>query len=139
MKTWQTAALIAAICIGLYIALFYQFDRVWKLHQLIGVSVMIPSFFLWALARLQLGMSFSGGARATALVTHGLYSKIRNPIYVFGGLFIAGLFTFIGNPYLALLLLIIIPIQLARIRREETVLEAAFGDDYRAYKRRTWF
>jgi protein-S-isoprenylcysteine O-methyltransferase Ste14 len=139
MKTWKTVALIAAMCVGLYVALFYQFDRVWKLNQLIGVTIMIPSFFLWALARLQLGMSFSGEARATALVTHGLYSKIRNPIYVFGGAFIAGLFTFIGNPYLALLFLIIIPIQFARLRREESVLEVAFGDAYRAYKRQTWF
>lgn len=127
------------MCLGLYVALIDQYDRVWKPHQLIGVSIMIPSFFFWALARLQLGMSFSGKARATALVTHGLYSRIRNPIYVFGGLFIAGLFTFIGNPYLPLLFLIIIPMQLSRLRREESVLEAAFGDAYRAYKRQTWF
>ena len=99
MKTWKTVLLIAAMFAGLYIALLDHRDQVWKLHQLIGVSIMIPAFFLWGLARLQLGMSFSGEARATALVTHGLYSRIRNPIYLFGGLFIAGLFTFFGNPF----------------------------------------
>jgi protein-S-isoprenylcysteine O-methyltransferase Ste14 len=29
--------------------------------------------------------------------------------------------------------------QYFRIKREEQVLEAAFGDDYRAYKSKTWF
>ena len=100
---------------------------------------MVPSLFLWALARLQLGMSFSGEARATALVTHGLYAKIRNPIYVFGGIFIAGLIVFVGFYYLMLVFLIIIPVQYGRFRREEAVLEAAFGDEYRTYRRQTWF
>jgi protein-S-isoprenylcysteine O-methyltransferase Ste14 len=139
MKTWQTAILIALICVGLYIALVDQYDGVWKPHQLVGLSIMVPSFFFWALARLQLGMSFSGEARATALVTHGLYSKIRNPIYVFGAAFIAGLIVFAGNLYLLLIFLIIIPIQFIRLRNESAVLEAAFGDAYRTYKRQTWF
>ena len=33
-------------------------------------------------------------AKAQTLVTHGLYSRIRNPIYVFGALVIAGIFLF---------------------------------------------
>jgi protein-S-isoprenylcysteine O-methyltransferase Ste14 len=103
MKTWQTALLIAFICAGLYIALVDQYDGAWKPHQLVGLSIMVPSFFFWALARLQLGRSFSGEARATALVTHGLYSKIRNPIYVFGAAFIAGLIVFAGNLYFLLI------------------------------------
>jgi protein-S-isoprenylcysteine O-methyltransferase Ste14 len=139
LKTWQTVLLIIAMSAGISIALFDRFSGAWKLHQLVGISIMIPSFCLWALAHLQLGMSFSGEARATALVTHGLYSKIRNPIYVFGGVFIVGLFVFFGNPYLWLLLLVIVPIQISRLRREDQVLEAAFGDAYRAYKKRTWF
>ena len=139
MKTWKTGVLIALMCAGLYIALVERYDGVWKFHQLVGLSIMVPSFFLWALARLQLGMSFSGEARATTLVTHGLYAKFRNPIYLFGGIFIAGLFVFIGNLYLLLVFLIIIPVQFVRLRREAAVLEAAFGETYRTYKRQTWF
>lgn len=138
MKTWQTVVLIVLTCAGLYVALAGEFDGTWKTRQLVGLSIMLPSFFLWALAHLQLGMSFSGEARATALVTTGLYAKIRNPIYVFGGLFLVGLFVFI-NPYLLLALLLIVPVQVARLRKEAAVLEAAFGDAYRTYKRRTWF
>ena len=34
---------------------------------------------------------------------------------------------------------VLIPVQLIRVRKEEKVLEAAFGDTYREYKRKTWF
>jgi protein-S-isoprenylcysteine O-methyltransferase Ste14 len=33
----------------------------------------------------------------------------------------------------------LIPLQVFRVRKEEQVLEAKFGDAYRHYKRRTWF
>ncbi|HKW10544.1 MAG TPA: methyltransferase [Gemmatimonadaceae bacterium] len=139
MKTWQTALLIALVCAGLYVALRDQYTGVWATHQIVGLAIMVPSLFLWALARLQLGISFSGEARATVLVTHGLYAKIRNPIYVFGGIFIAGLIVFLGYYYFMLVFLIIIPVQYGRFRNEEAVLEAAFGDKYRTYRRQTWF
>src|SRR5271154_7134333 len=42
------------------------------------------------LARYTLGRSFSVTAKATALVTTGIYSRIRNPIYVSGLFFIGG-------------------------------------------------
>jgi protein-S-isoprenylcysteine O-methyltransferase Ste14 len=35
-------------------------------------------------------------------------------------------------------LLIVIPIQIIRARREARILEAAFGDAYREYRRHTW-
>jgi protein-S-isoprenylcysteine O-methyltransferase Ste14 len=34
---------------------------------------------------------------------------------------------------------IIIPLQIFRARREAAVLEAKFGDEYREYRKRTWF
>lgn len=111
----------------------------WGPHQLIGLAILVPSLLLWGLARVQLGESFSIRPQAKALVTHGLYSRIRNPIYLFGGLIIAGLFVFYGNPWLFLLFLILIPLQVIRLRKEARVLEETFGDAYRAYKRQTWF
>jgi len=38
---------------------------------------------LMALARIQLGKAFSVAPKATTLVTHGLYSKIPHPLFVF--------------------------------------------------------
>jgi protein-S-isoprenylcysteine O-methyltransferase Ste14 len=51
-----------------------------------GLTIATIGLVLWISARLQLGQSFTVRARATALVTTGLYSKIRHPIYLFGDL-----------------------------------------------------
>jgi len=45
----------------------------------------------------------------------------------------------VGRPELLLILLALIPIQIIRARREAAVLEAKFGDEYREYRKRTWF
>jgi protein-S-isoprenylcysteine O-methyltransferase Ste14 len=73
------------------------------------------------------------------LVTHGLYSKIRNPVYVFGAVGLAGVALYIQRPRLLLWFLVLIPIQIARARAEARVLETRFGDDYRRWRQQTWF
>jgi len=107
--------------------------------RVIGACMMVFGFLTWALARKQLGNSFSVQAKATALVTHGLYLRIRNPICVFGSIMIAGVCLFFLKPEELLVFLAIIPMQIIRARKESAVLEAAFGDQYREYKRQTWF
>jgi protein-S-isoprenylcysteine O-methyltransferase Ste14 len=100
----------------------------------------VVGFTLWMLARIQLGSSFSVRAQAKALVTTGLYSKLRHPIYLFGGLAYLGLFLAWGKLLLTLAFLaLIIPRQIVRLRKEEAVLEKAFGDEYRRYRANTWF
>jgi len=91
------------------------------------------------LARYTLGRSFSITAKATALVTTGIYSRIRNPIYVSGIVSVTGVILILRQPLLWLLLLVIIPMQIIRARREARVLEGTFGDAYREYRRHTWF
>jgi protein-S-isoprenylcysteine O-methyltransferase Ste14 len=109
------------------------------LHHWIGAAISVPNFFLWMLARHQLGDSFAVRAQAKKLVTHGLYSRIRNPIYIFGGLAFLGEFVALGW-YLGTAFFVLMNMaQFFRIRREEKVLSEAFGDEYRAYKASTWF
>ncbi len=139
MTKTKTLIFLEAIFPVLYILLVWRHEGVWGAHQLVGLAIVLPSFLLWGLARLQLGESFSIRPQAKALVTHGLYSKIRNPIYLFGSLMVAGLFVYSGNPWFFLLFLVLIPVQVIRLRKESQVLEATFGDSYRAYKRHTWF
>jgi protein-S-isoprenylcysteine O-methyltransferase Ste14 len=90
-------------------------------------------------ARHTLGRSFSVAAKAAALVTTGIYSRIRNPIYVSGMIFIGGILLIVRQPLLWLVILILIPLQIIRARNEARVLEAKFGDAYREYRQRTWF
>jgi protein-S-isoprenylcysteine O-methyltransferase Ste14 len=102
------------------------------LLSLIGLGGVIIS-------RYTLGRSFSIVPKATALVTSGVYSRIRNPIYVFGEIFLIGVVLLLERPKLLLIMLVLIPMQVLRARREAAVLEAKFGDSYREYRKRTWF
>src|ERR1700760_1279550 len=53
----------------------------WTPARIIGLSIAASAFLLLIVARLQLGGAFSVQAKATTLVTTGLYARIRNPIY----------------------------------------------------------
>lgn len=107
--------------------------------RVIGLAIAIVGLFGVILARYTLGKSFSVGAKATALVTHGIYSRIRNPIYVSGMLLFFGVFLMLGYPQMLLIFVVLVPLQVIRARREAVVLEEKFGDEYREYRKRTWF
>jgi len=80
-----------------------------------GLLLTAMSLPLWVAARRQLGAAFSVRPEARHLVTQGLYSRIRHPIYVFGSL------AYFGS--------------LLALR----VLAGAFGAEYAAYRSKTWF
>jgi protein-S-isoprenylcysteine O-methyltransferase Ste14 len=86
--------------VGIAILIYEFANPSWSPLRIGGLLVMFPALALLTLARLQLGNSFSVRPQAKNLVTHGLYSRIRNPIYFFGSFVIAGLFFFIERPYL---------------------------------------
>ena len=133
---------IATLAILLVFAVLFilQASRMpWTTAHIIGMSIAVPAFLLLIVARLQLGGAFSVQAKATTLVTTGLYARIRNPIYVFGALFIAGIIIWFGRPWLLLIFVILIPMQILRSRKEAKVLEEKFGLAYVAWKQKTWF
>jgi protein-S-isoprenylcysteine O-methyltransferase Ste14 len=111
----------------------------WNVQREIGTALVVVGLLFIAVARYQLGRSFSVKAEAHQLVTTGLYSKIRNPIYVFGMVMITGMILVLQRPEGWLVLVAAIVGQTIRARREARVLEAAFGDEYREYRRKTWF
>ncbi len=90
----------------------------WTPARIAGVVIGLPSVVLLVLARIELGGSFSVRPKAQTLVTHGLYSRIRNPIYLFGGLAIAGVFLYINQPLYLSIFVVLIPLQIYRARQE---------------------
>jgi protein-S-isoprenylcysteine O-methyltransferase Ste14 len=110
----------------------------WNVMRSIGFSLMIVGAILLFTARFQLGNSFAVTAQARELVTSGLYSKIRNPIYVFSSLMLVGLFLILGRAWLFAVLAVLIAVQTLRAHKEAKVLEAKFGDQYRNYRKQTW-
>ena len=125
----------------IYLA-FFGFGIIAGLHNTLAYIALCLSLLcaaLWFVARWQLGEAFSVTAQAHQLVTQGLYSKIRHPIYVFGTLaFLFVVLALQGWPALTIWAIVIL-IQVARVRREERVLAQAFGAEYTAYRSRTWF
>lgn len=112
---------------------------VWNGARLAGLCIAVPAAVLLFTARWQLGQSFSVTPQAKALVTHGLYAKIRNPIYVFSALLVLGILIFLQYRYALLWLLVLVPIQIVRARQEAGILQARFGEQYRKYREGTWF
>src|SRR5579859_2016054 len=110
----------------------------WPPLRIAGGLLIGLSLVLIFTARFQLGRSFSVRAKATRLVTTGLYRRLRNPIYIFGCVLFIGLAMFIPTWWPLALLLVVIPMQIVRARREAAVLEAQFGDEYRRYRAGTW-
>jgi protein-S-isoprenylcysteine O-methyltransferase Ste14 len=133
---FATAQIIAA---GIILLLLFFWPGPLDWRRWLGSALMLAGMAGIATARYQLGKSFSVTPQARQLVTRGIYSKIRNPIYVFGELFVGGLVFMLHRPELWLLFLAIGVVQVLRARREAKVLEAAFGDAYREYRRQTWF
>jgi protein-S-isoprenylcysteine O-methyltransferase Ste14 len=111
----------------------------WTPVKIAGGVLAAASISMLVVARLQLGASFSIKAKAGKLVTTGLYSKIRNPIYVFGALSLVGIAIVLGNWVLLLIPMVLMPVQIVRARKEEQVLREAFGEEYERYKAGTWF
>jgi protein-S-isoprenylcysteine O-methyltransferase Ste14 len=114
-------------------------DQPWPPHRIIGAAIVLLALALITVARVQLGASFSVSAQARHLVTTGLYSRIRNPIYVFAELVFAGAAVFMWSWWPVVIMVALIPMQMKRARREAAVLQDAFGEEYVAYRQRTWF
>jgi len=127
------------IAAAITIATWQYRPAVWTPMAIVGLLLGVSGFVLWTIARFQLGSSFAVTAQARHLVTHGLYSRFRNPVYVFGSFVIAGGILFLQRPILLLIFLVIIPIQVWRAGKESKVLEEKFGDEYRRYRAQTWF
>ena len=133
---YVTLALVAFVA-PIFVISFWGLP--WTAPRIAGLAIALPSFVLFALARIQLGRAFSLRAKATTLVTTGVYSRIRNPIYIFGALTVAGFILWTNQPWLLLGFAVLLPMQVYRSRKEEQVLAEKFGAQYLDYKRQTWF
>lgn len=132
--------LLVQLCAGpLAVFVMLLGPKPWNWAHWLGLALAVPALVLLLVARFQLGKSFSITPQARQLVTHGIYSKIRNPIYFFGEIVMVGFFMVLHRPILLVVPAIMAPIQIMRVRKESKVLEEKFGEEYRQYKQSTWF
>jgi protein-S-isoprenylcysteine O-methyltransferase Ste14 len=74
---------------------------------------------------------------STALVTDGIYRRLRNPMYVGLTVCLAGLAIMLASDWMLVMAVVFVAVlHFGVVKREERYLEAKFGDAYRGYKAR---
>jgi protein-S-isoprenylcysteine O-methyltransferase Ste14 len=140
MKLRKSDLEIFATSCAILLIFYFGSKSPWTPKHIAGAVLLVIGFIGWLTARLQIREFFAVTAQAQGLVTTGIYSRIRNPVYFFGIVLFAGMALFLTLPWWVLLLMILaIFMQIWRAKNEARVLEAKFGDAYREYRRKTWF
>ncbi|MCB8964441.1 MAG: isoprenylcysteine carboxylmethyltransferase family protein [Bacteroidales bacterium] len=119
--------------------------RTWALINyaiaILGVMIILSGAIIRWISIIQLSSAFTVNvaiANNHKLKTNGVYKDVRHPSY-FGLLLIMVGFSVSMNSYISILI-ITIPMLLAilyRIKVEEEILHAEFGDEYSNYKKNT--
>ena len=108
----------------------------------IGVGLMLASLALGLWAVRVLGKSYTRTLRTSAaqvLVSSGPYRIVRHPGYAAGMARLLGAGLATTNWLIcALIVLIVVPTYVRRIRVEEAMLRGVFGQQFVDYSRRTW-
>jgi len=139
MKTFAPAIVILLVVVALFLFVPGLKERPWTASRIAGAIVAVLGYILVVTAWLQLGKSFSIGPQAKELVTAGLYSRIRNPMYVFLDVMLIGLAVALHMYSLLAVVVVLFVAQSKRGRQEAAVLKEKFGQAYLDYRKQTWF
>jgi protein-S-isoprenylcysteine O-methyltransferase Ste14 len=100
--------------------------------------LVVPPLLFWTFHSLGKNLTDTVVTRREhTLVTHGPYRWVRHPFYVVVFLWGLSLSLLTANWLLALLGIVAVTMLVTRTRVEEAKLSERFGDEYRAYARRT--
>ena len=139
MKISIPAIVVPVVVLSLYFFVPGLRERPWSALRILGSILAVVGYTMAITARLQLGKSFSVTPQAKELVTNGLYSRIRNPMYVFVDVMIFGTILALHLYWLFALWPLLIVMQVLQARREGNVLKEKFGQSYLDYREQTWF
>jgi protein-S-isoprenylcysteine O-methyltransferase Ste14 len=139
MRTSIPAVVVPLVVLLLYLLVPGLKEQPWSVLRIGGAILAVVGYSALVTARLQLGKSFTVMPQAKELVTAGLYSRIRNPIYVFGDVMIFGLILALQLYWLFALFPILGAMQAFQALREAKVLQEKFGQVYLDYVKHTWF
>lgn len=109
-------------------------------YRVVGLLLFTSGLSLMIISQATLWKNYSGLVvikKDHTLITHGIYHYTRNPIYL--GLFIGtiGLSVYAASFPSFLLMLVLIPIALYRVKLEEQLLADKFKEEYQEYMNRT--
>jgi protein-S-isoprenylcysteine O-methyltransferase Ste14 len=144
------AVLLALVSVGMLVAPFVYLFSPWLDFAAysrpawlgwIGVAVaFVATWLLWR-SHTDLGRHWAPLVEIRkdhALVTRGVYARMRHPMYAAHGLWAVAQVLLLPNWAAGPALLVpFIPFYLSRVGREERMLAEHFGDEWRAYAART--
>ena len=117
----------------------YQFNGSEYL-QAIGFIIGAVGAFFIITGILTLGKYFTASITPKGLVTHGIYSKVRHPIFIGVILVYLGMELIFQSIYgLLLVFFVLIPFYIYSAIEEEKILSKKFKDEYSTYKKKTLF
>ena len=109
--------------------------------DIVGVIINISGLIIWWLAKITLAKNWGfgfGKPTIKKLVTHGIYSKIRHPMYWGVNLTLLGLIILYPRTWFVVLCSFIILYFTYRMTVEDTYLLKNLGKEYQDYKEKTW-
>lgn len=118
----------------IYILRYFNRSSLW---QITGLILSLSFVALWIFARINLGVAFTVRPEATKLVTTGLYSKIKHPIYLFSTLSFLSLLLIYHPKFLYFVGILIIAIQIYRGTIGNKKLKEVFSVEYNKYEQKT--
>lgn len=139
MRTILPAMLLLVVVFLLFLLVPGLKDQPWTVSRVTGATLAVIGYAFAVTARIQLGRSFSFRPEAKGLATHGLYSRIRNPMYTFLDVMVFGLILALRLYWLFVLLAVLMFFQVRQAHREANILHDKFGHAYLDYRKQTWF
>ncbi len=142
---WVIVVFVIIGFLNAYLPAYTDRKELWTIDgdtvRWVGVALFTAGGALRIWPVFVLGHRFSGLVAIQpehTLVTNGIYGVIRHPSYV--GLLVNSLGWSLAfrSAVGVLLTVLLIPPLLARIHAEENLLHSEFGDEYNAYRCRTW-
>ncbi len=107
----------------------------------LGVALLLGALFVFWRAHADLGLNWSPSLEIREkheLITKGIYGVIRHPMYASQWLWVIAQPLLLQNWIAGIVnLLIFIPFYILRVQAEEKMMIDKFGEDYRAYMKRT--
>jgi len=111
-----------------------------SLVSVVGLGLFVIGVSIRRVAKRTLGKYYSYGLRTLLnhkLIKHGIYKHIRHPCNLAMLIYSHAIPLIFSSLYGFLLMLGLIPCTLYRIKIEESMLIAKFGNEYREYMKKT--
>jgi protein-S-isoprenylcysteine O-methyltransferase Ste14 len=104
----------------------------------VGIGILCVFGVYWLFSSIGSGITPTSATRTEhQLVTSGPYRWVRHPLYTFGSFLFIAFGMMADNWFIALLGILAFIAMASRTPKEEANLVEKFGDEYRAYMKRT--